>query len=563
MYMADPLANACFGVRSAGVAPIPAKKRGAHGTWFQTDLDTLSTEDAGILKQASPASKMAAPDGGDPYYMNATAYPSHVPHHQQQYVELSDADDRMKRFYGIQQSKEKSLEIKTVRSVKRESNARSKSVGPPVPSSRNGQWDPQTGQIFSPGGMDPPSLDSGVEEESSGTDFPSYQTMQYQHPMGIRLDDEEDPQRVIETDPVLSQFQRSHSLPRNYGRRFNWKELPSNPVVGGSGPPPPVPPPPPGQRKADSSYQSVSMGDLGHPTVVRAEFHHYHHHIGALETPNTARSSSSSLAGDDRLSSSTSSLLKESKDRFKSDTAREIIAEMEQQRKTKPTNPGHKRRMKRKHLTISSSKPSQEGSWRKRTVDPRARDDMDIEHALRSRLTTPDVVKSTMAAKNKMKINENTIDSILGAPKKISIPERYVPDDDDEVSATEQLQRSRKAEAIKKMLLSEPSIEMTPGETAEIRRASFGEGGVDGGTAVGDALKAKVETERKHREQLLALSQVIAKEASQRTKRVAAVRSANSTPASFDYGTHQQPPGGSEEDTVTGDEFLTSEDDLL
>jgi hypothetical protein len=54
-----------------------------------------------------------------------------------------------------------------------------------------------------------------------------------------------------------------------------------------------------------------------------------------------------------------------------------------------------------------------------------------MERALRSphnRLSTPDVVRSTITKKKELKYNEETIDTILGKPKKINIPERYVPE---------------------------------------------------------------------------------------------------------------------------------------
>ena len=57
----------------------------------------------------------------------------------------------------------------------------------------------------------------------------------------------------------------------------------------------------------------------------------------------------------------------------------------------------------------------------------RARDDLDMERALRPRINAPDVVRSTLSQKE-LKYNESTIDSLLGAPNKIFIPERYVPE---------------------------------------------------------------------------------------------------------------------------------------
>jgi lambda repressor-like predicted transcriptional regulator len=58
----------------------------------------------------------------------------------------------------------------------------------------------------------------------------------------------------------------------------------------------------------------------------------------------------------------------------------------------------------------------------------RARDDLDMERALRRRVAgAPDVVRSTLSQKE-LKYNETTIDNLLGTPNKIVIPERYVPE---------------------------------------------------------------------------------------------------------------------------------------
>ena len=51
-----------------------------------------------------------------------------------------------------------------------------------------------------------------------------------------------------------------------------------------------------------------------------------------------------------------------------------------------------------------------------------------MEQALHGRPAgQPDVIKSALDKKD-MKINSATIDTVLGAPEKIFIPERYVPD---------------------------------------------------------------------------------------------------------------------------------------
>lgn len=56
----------------------------------------------------------------------------------------------------------------------------------------------------------------------------------------------------------------------------------------------------------------------------------------------------------------------------------------------------------------------------------RARDDLDMEVALRPRMNAPDVVRSALGQGEK--ISENTIDNLLLAPNKIVIPERYIPE---------------------------------------------------------------------------------------------------------------------------------------
>ena len=50
-----------------------------------------------------------------------------------------------------------------------------------------------------------------------------------------------------------------------------------------------------------------------------------------------------------------------------------------------------------------------------------------MEQILRPRTNAPDVIKSALDKKD-MKINSATIDNILGAPEKIVIPERYIPE---------------------------------------------------------------------------------------------------------------------------------------
>lgn len=72
-----------------------------------------------------------------------------------------------------------------------------------------------------------------------------------------------------------------------------------------------------------------------------------------------------------------------------------------------------------------------------------------MERALRP--GAPDVVRSTMNKTEPAKFSAETIDSILGTPGKICIPERYIPESAP-VSPDERKKRMHKAEAIRKML---------------------------------------------------------------------------------------------------------------
>lgn len=109
----------------------------------------------------------------------------------------------------------------------------------------------------------------------------------------------------------------------------------------------------------------------------------------------------------------------------------------------------------------------------------RARDDLDMERALRPRINAPDVVRSTLSQRD-LKYNENTIDTILGTPNKIVIPERfvhfalspnnliifllfrYIPESEPILTAEEQLHRLRKADSIRKMLSETSTNHSTP-----------------------------------------------------------------------------------------------------
>lgn len=147
---------------------------------------------------------------------------------------------------------------------------------------------------------------------------------------------------------------------------------------------------------------------------------------------------------------------------FKSEAARQIITEMSIQGTPKQPNKRAIPKERRRHYTaphnnlimksLNQLPTSDDSAFDKIGLDTRrARDDLDMERALRQKIDAPDVVRSTLSSKE-LKYNENTIDNILGTPNKINIPERYIPEQLPQLSAEEEEQRQRKVESIKKML---------------------------------------------------------------------------------------------------------------
>ncbi|XP_051160780.1 uncharacterized protein LOC127281217 isoform X3 [Leptopilina boulardi] len=192
---------------------------------------------------------------------------------------------------------------------------------------------------------------------------------------------------------------------------------------------------------------------------------------------------------------------------FKSEAAKQIIKEMTEKKIDTP-----KRRLvpkeKRRHYTVSSSKPifDLEDTITKMGMG-RARDDLDMERALRPRINAPDVVRSTLSQKE-LKYNESTIDQLLGTPNKIVIPERYIPEKTPELTAEEREQRLKKVESIRKML-SETVVTASEGGEDEKSPEKSG------------TLKQKVEEEKRQREHILQLNQILAKQVMEKSKMVA------------------------------------------
>ncbi|CAH2095346.1 unnamed protein product [Euphydryas editha] len=178
---------------------------------------------------------------------------------------------------------------------------------------------------------------------------------------------------------------------------------------------------------------------------------------------------------------------------FKSEAAKQIITEMSGD-KTK-NGSLHRRQVpkeKRRHYTAPhhlSAKTLNEMPKDAYNQDALARslDDADMERALRG--AAPDVVRSALPSR---KIPDS-IDQLLAAPQKIIIPERYIPEKPPELSPEEQQKRQEKVESIKKMLT---------GSSADQNKSPDGE-------------------EKRQREHLLQMNQILAKQVTEMSKIIA------------------------------------------
>ncbi|XP_066589573.1 uncharacterized protein [Prorops nasuta] len=453
------------------------------------------------------------------------------------------------KYPGLIQNREKQ-EIKTVRIVKRESERRQRDRG-----DRTGNLGiPLTNGLQAPGGA------KRLNEDDIG---------------GSQNFEKESLDRVIEESPMMhaqstvqltelddAQFQRSMSLPRGFGG-----QRPHPGVHQG-----PIPPPPrsdsmhalrnimarrhrvrfeshdgssdstlspytesptssshvpmsspnystsPSYSPSQQSYHSQSMRGQHQPYYP--QLGHYGYNEGSLpsmksenlvETPKFGQTSSN--VHHDRPFGSVASINSFSETSpqlspvFKSEAAKQIIKEM-----TEKKVEGPRRRQipkeKRRHYTVSSSKPvlDLEDTFSKMGMG-RARDDLDMERALRPRINAPDVVRSTLSHKE-LKYNESTIDQLLGTPNKIVIPERYIPEKTPELTAEEQEHRSKKAESIRKML-SETTVTTPEGNDDDVN------------VEKSDTLKRKVAEEKRQREHILQLNQILAKQVMEKSKMVA------------------------------------------
>ncbi|XP_043244246.1 filaggrin-2-like isoform X2 [Amphibalanus amphitrite] len=321
-------------------------------------------------------------------------------------AEEYQTQEAMGPLYALLARDRGSLEVKTVRTVKRESQQRQREKG----------------------------RQASLENVPSGGEVPSD-------------GEEEDP---LVTDPVLSQFQRALSLPRGYGGRR--------------------------ASEQDNSQQR----------------HHMLKRLVDQRRPAERRPSAY-----ERLFGSTPEL-RAAAGPAGAAAERQDLSLRRVPRRHHTLSVGSRLAVRR----LSDAAAAHGASAEELPTEPRP--------PLRQASSTPDIVRASRPGLA-TKYDEDTIDKLLARPQKIRIPERYVPELEVEpMSVEERLQRSRKAASIRKMLTQSTGFLDTIGSQTEPR--------VRPGVAATDKLQ---------RAHLLQLNEILARQVTEQSKRVAA---ANSSP---------------------------------
>lgn len=430
----DEIRKAPTGV--SGAEPLPPKNT-HQNTWYETDIDNNYTKDWGpeteqqIMKENKNISKQGTvyvneTERETHNYENFDSYENfknnlaknpyeddvqtvhsegvrseiegpplperlHLNHNNEEMIlglgDIGEADEKVQRFYGIL-PKEKPIEIKTVRMVKRDNKER-----------------------------------AGKTVTKKGSDYDS-------ESVELSVDDEED-----QPPPPLPRgnYQNLHnflsnkpydSYTANYSAR-NGEEYKKPGANNGNN----------SEAKNNNYLQRNSeqrpvfkIGELSHVT---------HRSSDSLSRPGSSMSAHERLFGTSRDSLSpevspvkTNSMVSSDSSQsaimspvFKSAAARAII---EEERKTPMIIPKAKKKGKKRHMTITSSHPAVLEAINRHDAKMealRSRDDLDIERTLKQPSDAPDLVQSTYG-----QTESAAIDNLFGVPNKINIPERYVPD---------------------------------------------------------------------------------------------------------------------------------------
>ena len=297
--------------------------------------------------------------------------------------DISEADERVKKFYGII-PKDINKEVKTVRMVKRDSKERT--VGSVSAGSRNS---------------------SSISSNEEDSDMMS----------------------------GASQTRASHGNIHDF---FNSSDEGSKPSIPH---PPPMPPPPQAvpsanglpktnfvlgeyHRKKSSSDRSSSGNLTAHERL-----------FGSKENSISPQFSPKKNGVASGPSSSEQSAI--ASPVFTSAAAKAIIEEVGK----KPSRSNRRMREKKRSFTISGSQPEVMQALQNHEAGngARSRDDLDMEQALKSpakdgNTSPPDVVRSAIRKDGTTEIvkatpvSEKLIDNLFGVPDKIIIPERYIPE---------------------------------------------------------------------------------------------------------------------------------------
>merc|ERR1712226_1397290 len=228
---------------------------------------------------------------------------------------------------------------------------------------------------------------------------------------------------------------------------------------------------------------------------------------------------------------------------FKSAAAKAIIEEVgKTPRPTIYANKRAERKDKKRSFTITGSQPAVTealNAHQAKEDGARSRDDLDLEQTIKSpsNNSPPDVIRSALNKDGDQDGDEDSaggqvispssnlrmIDNLFGIPDKIVIPERYVPDTDMDNQTPEERQvRLKKADSIRRMLAEQSG----PAGNA---MNSLG----DSGSSLGDQstmsaeVRQQMDEEKRQREHLLGLNQLIAQQVKERSRMVAVTALAN------------------------------------
>ena len=441
-YLIDEIRKAPTGV--SGAEPLPQKKK-QQNTWYETDIDNNFTKDRGpeTEEQIKKENKNIFKSGGtattyintyeeerhnyenfdtyenfknnlakNPYEDDVQTIHSEgvrsemegppLPERPNQFNsdqiilgmgDISEADERVQRFYGIL-PKEKPLEIKTVRMVKRDNKERSSKT-----KRGNSEDDSESVELsVDEEEQPPPPLPRGnyqnLHNFLSNKPYEGF-TTNYTSQNGI--DNQQNTNNNNNNNNVSSPNIQSQSLPkqRNVEQRpvFKLGEL--------------------SQRSAEN---------LSRPGSSMSAHERLFGNSRDSLSPEVSPVKTSSIHSSD---SSQSAILSPV---FKSAAAKAII---EEERKTPMIIPKAKKKKKR-HMTITSSHPAvlealNRHDAKMEEVRVRSRDDLDIERTLKQPSDAPDLVQSTYT-QQESEFRSNAFDNLFGVPEKINIPERYVPD---------------------------------------------------------------------------------------------------------------------------------------